>query len=769
MKSIKNISILCCLLFMVVCMNAQTISGKLVDEQQQALAYANIVIQQPDSTFVTGTTSDEKGGFRLTKVKEGDYRLVVSCVGYQTLCLDLQGFSRSTDLGVLTMKDASKQLDEITVTASNISATADKKLVFPNQKQVKASANGVDLLRNLMIPRLSINPMTNSVSTTDGGTVQLAINGRTATKEEVTALQPSEIIRVEMLEDPGLRYGEADAVVNYVVRRYDMGGSFGYDGNQSTKSWFGNHNINGKLNFGKSEFSFYYGTNQQYFEEMWYKRTETFNFEDGTQYHRHQQTEPLYAKGYDGNGGLTYNLQDGDKYMLNITAKINHGADPTRQEKGKLYTEEYPELVTDRIDTYHGSDFTPSLDIYYQRNLKNKQFIAFNAVGTYMRTTRRSRYEEYLNNEPVVDYISSVKGRKYSLIAEGIYEKKFDNGGRLNAGIKHLQSYTDNTYDGTLCYNNQMKQAVSYGYVQYNGKWQKLRYGAGLGATRSWFRQEGQESYETWSFSPRFNLSYTFNKQWSTSLQGNASTNNPSLSTISATDQLVDSLQINRGNPGLETYISYSLKYRLNFNKGKVNVGFYNNYYYYDNVLMQHIYREKGKFIQSYANHRNFQQMFTGMNVRIGQLWNFLTISGDLTLRQTWSHGIDYTHTNRNIGAELMASFAYKNFNGYIYWHKSYDNFWGETLSEGEDLHMIGANYHIKNLNIGLRMMNPFKKDFARMTENYNQYAGYTDEYHIDDVARMVQLTLSWNFSFGRDYKSKSKRISNSDSESGVM
>ena len=81
MKKIKNFTILCCLLFMAVAAQAQSISGKLVDEQQQSLAYANIVIQQPDSTFVTGTTSDEKGGFRLTKVKAGDYRLVVSCVG----------------------------------------------------------------------------------------------------------------------------------------------------------------------------------------------------------------------------------------------------------------------------------------------------------------------------------------------------------------------------------------------------------------------------------------------------------------------------------------------------------------------------------------------------------------------------------------------------------------------------------------------------------------------------------------------------------------
>ena len=751
------------------CAKAQTISGRLVDEQHKPLPYANVVLQQTDSTFVKGETSDEKGSFRMTKVSGGDYRLVISSIGYETLYIDLQGFNRSTDLGTLTLKEDTKQLGELTVTASNVTATADKKLVFPNQQQVKASANGVDLLRNLMIPRLTISPLTNSVSTTDGGTVQLAINGRKATQEEVTALQPAEIIRVEMLEDPGLRYGEADAVVNYVVRRYDTGGSFGYDGAQSTKSWFGNHNVNGKLNFGKSEISFYYGTNQQYFEELWYKRTETFTFEDGSQYHRHQQTEPVYSKGYDGNGGLTYNLQDGNKYMLNITAKLNHGADPTREEKGKLYTEEYPELVTDRIDMYHGSDFTPSLDIYYQRNLKNKRFLAFNAVGTYMRTTRQGQYKEFLNNEPIVDYTSSVKGKKYSLIAEGIYEKNFDNGGRLNTGIKHTQSYTNNLYDGTLFYHTRMRQAVSYGYVQYNGKWQKLRYGFGVGATRSWFHQDGQKEYEKWSFNPRFNLSFTFNNHWSTSLQGNASSRNPSLADISAADQLIDSLQIKRGNPDLDTYMQYALKYRLNFNKGKVNIGFSNNYYYYDRPLMQHIYRENGKFVQSYANHRRGQQMNTGINFRIGPLWDMLTLSGDFSFNQRWVHGINYTHTNRNIGGELTAMFSYKNFTSFLYYQHQGDSFWGETLSEGQKLHMVSVSYRIKNVNLGLRMFNPFKKDHSQMTQNFNQYAGYTDEYHIDDIARMVLVTASWNFSFGRDYKSKSKRMSNSDSDSGVM
>ena len=318
----RQLLMMLCLIVTAASVQAQTISGKLVDEQQQPVAYANIVLLQADSTFITGQTSDEKGGFHFSKVTEGDYRLKISSMGYETMFIDLQGFKRSANLGTLTLNEATELLDEVNVTASNVTATADKKMIFPNEQQVKASANGVDLLRNLMIPRLTISPLNNSVSTTDGGTVQLAINGRKASQEEVTALQPAEIIRVEMLEDPGLRYGEADAVVNYVVRRYEMGGSFSYGGTQSTKSWFGNHNVNGKLNFGKSEISFYYGTNQQYFEELWYKRTETFTFEDGNQYHRHQQTEPVYSKGYDGNGGLTYNLQDGNKYMLNITAKL---------------------------------------------------------------------------------------------------------------------------------------------------------------------------------------------------------------------------------------------------------------------------------------------------------------------------------------------------------------------------------------------------------------------------------------------------------------
>ena len=59
------------LIGMAVSMQAQTLSGKLVDEKNQPLAYANIVLLQADSTFVSGTITDEMGDFRILKDEKG--------------------------------------------------------------------------------------------------------------------------------------------------------------------------------------------------------------------------------------------------------------------------------------------------------------------------------------------------------------------------------------------------------------------------------------------------------------------------------------------------------------------------------------------------------------------------------------------------------------------------------------------------------------------------------------------------------------------------
>ena len=52
--------------------------------------FANVVLQTMDSAFVAGATTDARGNFSLERLSRGDYRLVVSYIGYQSATLDLK-------------------------------------------------------------------------------------------------------------------------------------------------------------------------------------------------------------------------------------------------------------------------------------------------------------------------------------------------------------------------------------------------------------------------------------------------------------------------------------------------------------------------------------------------------------------------------------------------------------------------------------------------------------------------------------------------------
>ena len=167
-----------------------------------SVEFANVVLQTLDSTFVTGVSTDTKGRFQLEKIETGSYRLIISAIGYTDNITDLNGLSKSVDLGKLTLNEAAEQLDEVTVTAANIVNRADRKIVFPNKQQLAASTNGVNLLQALMLPRIQVNPMTRDISVSGGGSVQLCLNGAKVDAKDISALQPNDIIRIELYHPP---------------------------------------------------------------------------------------------------------------------------------------------------------------------------------------------------------------------------------------------------------------------------------------------------------------------------------------------------------------------------------------------------------------------------------------------------------------------------------------------------------------------------------------------------------------------------------------
>jgi hypothetical protein len=78
----SHIVLLCLTLFSLgqTTLNAQVITGRMTNEFQEPLPYANVYVQQ----LQTGTVSDDEGYYELRLDVEGEYNLVFSSLGYES-------------------------------------------------------------------------------------------------------------------------------------------------------------------------------------------------------------------------------------------------------------------------------------------------------------------------------------------------------------------------------------------------------------------------------------------------------------------------------------------------------------------------------------------------------------------------------------------------------------------------------------------------------------------------------------------------------------
>uniref|UniRef100_UPI0025966556 carboxypeptidase-like regulatory domain-containing protein n=1 Tax=uncultured Bacteroides sp. TaxID=162156 RepID=UPI0025966556 len=111
MKAIKTFLLTSLMVFLPVILSAQTVSGKLVDEKNQPLSYANVVLLSlPDSAFVSGTISGEDGSFTLEATSKNQI-VRISSIGYNTVYKS----TRPTDMGVVRLQWNTTQLGEVVV------------------------------------------------------------------------------------------------------------------------------------------------------------------------------------------------------------------------------------------------------------------------------------------------------------------------------------------------------------------------------------------------------------------------------------------------------------------------------------------------------------------------------------------------------------------------------------------------------------------------------------------------------------------------------
>ncbi len=753
--------------------NNAKISGRIKDANDKSSIIGATVLLMQDTAQIAGTTTDNNGKFSLD-ADTGNYILELSYIGYETIRMALT-VNDNTHIGDILMQEGATELGEVVVESQAVIQKVDRQILLPSKEQMQASSDGVSLLQNLQIPRIVISPIDNSVKTLSDESVQLRINGVEASTADVKAINPKDIIRIEYHDQPGVRYNGAAAVVDYIVKHRDTGGSLMLAGtNGLTLPGIGNYYLAGKVHFGKSSIQAV-ATYAPY--DIYWTRTnnETYNFSTG-KVENNEVGEPTRYKTYPVNVSLNYNWTNGDKNMLNIRLRDNMAYTPygPSDRDSRLYQ---PTDSFEIHDHDKSSSQSPSLDIYYQHNLPHKQHLYFDVVGTYINTHSDRRFLQTplfgSASTDTTDVLSSVRGDKWSLIGEAIYEKEWENI-MLTVGARHNQQWVKNTYSGNTEATVNMTTAETYAFAEMRHRVNKFSYVVGIGVMHTLIEQAGQKQ-STWIARPQLTMSYDFGKGWFWKYKGYVSGYQPSLSQLSDITQQIDKYQMRRGNPNLRSVMYVSNEMELSWQSKHVNLNLWANYSYDHKPIMEETFEEiidgSPYAIRMYDNQRGYHKLNVSPSVQVKLLDNKLMFNVTPFVKYIVSQGNNYNHEHVNYGVRGGIFYLLKGWRFFADVVTAQHNLWGETLTLGELTHDIGINYNSEHFGFGIMMVNPFSPHGSRtVTKDLSALAPTSNTAVMQNYRQVLMLNFNVNLDFGSRASTRGyQRINNEDTESGIL
>ena len=658
--------------------------------------------------------------------------------------------------------DKTVTLDEVTVKAAKVVNKPDGMIVYPTDAQKQASNNGYSILEKLTFANIRIDNINHTITAIDNrGSVQLRVNGIVVGKQEMLALNPKDIAKIDFIDNPGVRYGEDIAyVVNIVTKRNDTGYTLGTDVTSLLTTWQGDGMVYGKWNSGKSEFSASYDFSGNKSNGSEVKETGDYTLNDGSICTIERNDVETLRKGLTHNVKLTYNYADSTAYVFQVSLSDNIGNEP-----GNYSIKDVIDCGVHQTATYRNSSRSnsPVLDLYLFRQLTPRQSITANAVGTYINTNTSNFFDEG------VPYKYDVKGRTASALTEVIYENKlkpFD----FSAGLNYRYKYTKNDYLGDAYALTEMNNNNLYGFGEIKGMLKNFRYSLGLGVSYIHYNQN-EHNYDFWTFRPKASLAYNFKNGMQLSYTLDMGDRASRIAMINDATIMTNSMEYIVGNPSLKPSRDMDHSLRLSYNNQRWSTfidGFY-RYCYKPN--MAHYERTADdKFIYTQINQKEIDLLHIAAYASYWILQEKLQASVYGGMQRCFNYGNDYSHfyTSWFCMGSITAYLGKYTLQGYI------DN--GNRFLEGESkgyngaYSVLKAAYSWRDWQFSLSWANPFKnnyKSYEKELLNRNLYKhtiGYSK-----DSGNLVTLNVSWRLSRGSKHKSAEKKINLRDTDNGII
>jgi len=650
-------------------------------------------------------------------------------------------------------------LKEVEVKGARVVAKADGQTLWPDAAVKEASADGYQLLQRLSLPGLTVDVVNHSVvSAANLGSVELRINGLVCSKNELIALDPRRVVRIDVIDRPGVRHdADVAVVIDFIVRRDDAGYSLGASAMQALTAAIGDAEVYGKVNRGLSELLLSYGFG--YIDSKGSRNSETaeYRLADGTtkRMERRDLSNHYARQGHELQA--IYSFVDSGRTTLQ--AKLSG-------ELSRTPTNEQLRLVDDAETVRRNSSrtLTPAIDVYLRQAMGRSQWLTANVVGTFI----GSRSEDFFDEGSAYQY--SVEGRTWSLATEAIYEWQL-RATTLSAGLRYQQKYMDNEYSGDASAVNLMRRSNLYAFAQASGRLGAVSYAAGVGATRIYFRQDSRH-YDFFLVRPKLNVGVPLGGGWKLRYSFEL---NPHVSQVARTGDVslrVNSMELNVGNPDIRPVAAMTHNLTLSLQRSRLyaQTSAFTKMNHHPN--MEQWLRQDSLFVYTQRNQGHIN-LYAWMSYAQWQIVpGRLSATGSLNVFTCDNKGDDYSHLYTSVQfAALLQAFLGS-------WSLSAGIDTGARMMEGETRGLgqprptwnLSARYRHKSFSVGLTaynlfLWNPLTVENEVMNDMVHKLTTVRDR----TAGNRLTIDFTWRLDHGRRYKKIDRTMQNRDSETGIL
>ena len=237
MTKINQFIIIClfvCPIGVLAQKSSVSVSGTIKDKvSNEALSFVNVVLKKSDdSSFVSGTISNDNGLFTFSDAKPNDYLLEVTYIGYRKYRspLFIGSNSEFIDLGAILLEEDVQQLNEVVITAQQdaVTGTMDKKTYSVDDNVSQSGGSVLQAMNNLP----GVTTHEGQVQLRGNNQVVVLIDGKQTAitgfgnQNGLDNIPASAIEKIEIINNPSAKYdanGNA-GIINIVLKKEEQNG-----------------------------------------------------------------------------------------------------------------------------------------------------------------------------------------------------------------------------------------------------------------------------------------------------------------------------------------------------------------------------------------------------------------------------------------------------------------------------------------------------------------------------------------------------------------